>query len=94
MAFMPSVVEWVSAIADGSVMSTAATDARASASRWRASGQSSTWARPVVSSQFANSAIAAAVSAGMRPDRPGVQVDPGAQRRQGLPDGGQPLLVR
>ena len=70
MAFMPSVVEWVIAIADGSVVSTAATDARASARRWRASGQSSTWARPVVSSQFANSAIAAADSAGMGPTDP------------------------
>ena len=51
IAFMPSVVEWVSAMAAGSVVRTAATEARASAIRWRTSGQSSTWARPVVSSQ-------------------------------------------
>jgi hypothetical protein len=67
---MPSVVEWVSATAAGSVVSTAATDARASAMRWRTSGQSSTCARPVVSSQVAKSAIAAAVSAGIGPTEP------------------------
>ncbi len=70
MALMLSVVEWVRAIADGSVVSSAATAARASASRSWNSSQSSMWARPWASSRADASAMAAATSTGSGPTEP------------------------
>ena len=90
----PSVVEWVRATAPTSVPRTAATPARASAIRLRSVlERSRRGPRPTSRSQAAISAIAAAVSAGQRPDRAGVQVDPGGERRERRPDGRELLRV-
>ena len=92
-ALTPSVVEWVRAIAAGSVVRTAATAARASAIRWRRSGKSSKWPRPTRARSPPSRPCRRRLGR-QRPDRPRVQVDPGAERRERLADGGQALGVR
>ena len=73
---------------------TAAIAARASSIRSRSSWKSSRLARPRRSSRSAFSAMAARGLRGQRPDRAGVQVDPGRCRGERLADGGEPVGLR